>query len=82
LAPHRASVSQGRDERKPNSGRAIRQIQQDVTIMSFRKIVPPGPLWRRLPTRLHALMPIEAAIFLRRPIPLIAPRLEVGLGAV
>ena len=37
---------------------------------------------RRLPVRRHALASIEAAIFLSRPIPLIAPFLKVGLGSL
>jgi hypothetical protein len=32
------------------------------------------------PVPWHPLVPIETAIFLRGPIPLIAPRLEIGLG--
>src|SRR5258706_13593155 len=34
------------------------------------------------PVRRHPLAPIEAPIFLGRPIPLVAPGLEVGLGPV
>ena len=37
---------------------------------------------RRLPVRRHALASIEAALFLSRPIPLIAPFLKVGLGSL
>jgi hypothetical protein len=37
---------------------------------------------RRFPVRRHALASIEVAIFLGRPVALIAPRLEIGLGTL